>query len=482
MFVPMNGVIPAFRHTTPADVTQEWLTSLMPKGPREIRDAVHGFIESDEFELAVIDSRPFQRLRHVHQLALSFLVYPGASHKRFEHSLGVMHLAGRIFDTVTREDKLNDGVRDVVPNRNSSGFLYWRSVLRMAALCHDMGHLPFSHAAEDALLPKGYDHERITHDIIYSDEMLKVWKTMSPEPKPEHVAKIALGASTVEKLGLQLSFDPWEAILAEMISGDFGADRIDYLLRDSLHTGVAYGRFDHHRLINTLRILRIPSSPQDEDETSGDLPDMSLGIEEGGLESAEALMIARYLMFSQVYYHPTRLINDAHLKDFLTAWLPKKRFSTKVEDHLVITDNEVITAMLQAERNPKLSGHDPARRILKRDHFRIAASRKATDIWERTLATLAIFDAAVERYGEDKVRYGASPRQPDPPDFPVLERDGSVVSSLVLSEVLGRLPGSRAEYVFVDPDERKKAERWIDKEREGIISRAIANQAEANHE
>jgi HD superfamily phosphohydrolase len=461
---------------------REWLTFSVSKGQREVRDAVHGFIEPDKFELAVIDSQPFQRLRHIHQLALSYLVYPGASHKRFEHSLGVMHITGRIFDTVTREDKLTDQVRDIVPRRDSVEFLYWRSVLRMAALCHDMGHLPFSHAAEESLLPDGYDHERITHDIIYSREMETVWETMSPQPKPEHVAKVALGASTVEKLRLPLAFSAWEAILAEMISGDFGADRIDYLLRDSLHTGVAYGRFDHQRLINTLRILPTTSSPQDEGETSGDRPEAGLGIEEGGLESAEALMIARYLMFSQVYYHPTRLINDAHLKDFLVAWLPEKRFPIDVEGHLAITDNEVTVAMLEAKRDSSRPGHDPARRILDRDHFRIASSRKAGDIGERSLATRAIFDAASERYGEEHVRFGASPRQPDPPDFPVLERDGTVASSLVLSEVLARLPGSRAEYVFVDRAIRGEAERWIETEREQIITDALAKQDEASHE
>ena len=455
----------------------------MRKTPHvEIRDAVHGFIEPDESELAVINSAPFQRLRHIHQLALSYLVYPGASHKRFEHSLGVMHVAGMIFDTVTREDKLTDDVRAIMPTPGSSRFAYWRSVLRMAALCHDMGHLPFSHAAEEDLLPDGYDHERITHDIVYSEEMRQVWSTMEPEPKPDHVAKLALGASTVEKLRLPLTFSPWEAILAEMISGDFGADRIDYLLRDSLHVGVAYGRFDHQRLIQTLRILPSPSSPQDETETAGDPSESSLGIEDGGLESAEALMLARYLMFSQVYYHPTRLINDAHLKDFLSAWLPGGQFATDPSSHLAMTDNEVTGAMLAAMRSPELPGHDPARRILTRDHFRVVASRKAEDVGERALATRAIFDATVERYEPEKVRLGASPRQPEPPDFPVLERDGTVASSLALSDVLSKLPASRAEYVFVDSSIRREAERWIERERERIVTEAITRREEAEHE
>lgn len=89
-----------------------------------------------------MDSRPFQRLRDIHQLAMTYLVYPGASHKRFEHSLGVMHLAATMFDVVTHRDKETDLVREILPADEERH--YWRTVLKMAALCHDMGHLPFS--------------------------------------------------------------------------------------------------------------------------------------------------------------------------------------------------------------------------------------------------------------------------------------------------------------------------------------------------
>jgi uncharacterized protein len=297
------------------------LTAAVAKRHHEVRDAVHVFIHFGDAERAVIDSAPFQRLRHIHQLALSYLVYPGASHKRFEHSLGVMDVAGRIFDVVTRPDKVTDRVRDVIPEYGGSEHQYWRTVLQMAALCHDTGHLPFSHAAEEDLLPEGWDHERITREIIHSPEMLAVWDSMRPKPDPDDVVKLALGPRKIEKLRLGLSFDAWQAILAEIIVGDvFGADRIDYLLRDSLHTGVAYGRFDYHRLIETLRI--IPGAP--EGTNASDDVDPQLGCERGGLESAEALMLARYFMFAQVYYHPTRLAYNEHLKDFLAAWLPEE--------------------------------------------------------------------------------------------------------------------------------------------------------------
>jgi HD superfamily phosphohydrolase len=204
----------------------------MAKRLHEVRDPIHVFVHFDDDERAVIDSEAFQRLRNVHQLALTYLVYPGASHKRFEHSLGVMELAGRIYDVVTREDKLSDAVRDVVPSQTGSERAYWRTVVRMAALCHDLGHLPFSHAAEKELLPRGTDHESITWAIVHSDEMRAVFERLIPPIVPDLVGKLALGPKKAAKLGLRISFDSWEAILAEMIVGDaFGADRMDYLLR-----------------------------------------------------------------------------------------------------------------------------------------------------------------------------------------------------------------------------------------------------------
>lgn len=133
----------------------------MTKIYHEIRDPIHVFIKLDNDEREVLNSYPFQRLRHIHQLAMSYLVYPGATHKRFEHSLGVMELAARVFDVVTNNFNIHRKVRELIPEISDKDKIgYWRRVLRMAAICHDLGHLPFSHAAEKELLPAGWDHER----------------------------------------------------------------------------------------------------------------------------------------------------------------------------------------------------------------------------------------------------------------------------------------------------------------------------------
>jgi uncharacterized protein len=217
----------------------------------EIRDPIHVFVHFDAHEAKVIGSRPYQRLRNIHQLALTYLVYPGATHKRFEHCLGVMEVASRIYDVVTDPNNLHyDSVRKIVPWSDTRMLEYWRKVLRCAALCHDMGHLPFSHAAEKELLPAGWDHERLSNDLIVGSDLQPLWQELKIQP--DDVVKLALGPKKCK-----LKFSDWEAILSEIIVGDvFGADRIDYLLRDSYHAGVSYGKFDHYRLIDTFAFYR----------------------------------------------------------------------------------------------------------------------------------------------------------------------------------------------------------------------------------
>lgn len=247
----------------------------MSKRIHEIRDPIHVFIRLDSDERKVLDSRQFQRLRHIHQLGVTSLVYPGATHRRFEHCLGVMELASRVYDVVTDPDNIHDSVRGLIPQPKEHNYQYWRRVLRMAALCHDLGHLPFSHGAED-LLPDGWDHERLTREIILSEEMKSIWEEIKIQSID--VAKLAVGPKKYKEVKFEVKFSDWEAILSEIIVGDaFGVDRMDYLLRDSHHTGVAYGKFDHYRLIDTLRIL-----PKSEDDSN----EPALGIEEGGLHSA----------------------------------------------------------------------------------------------------------------------------------------------------------------------------------------------------
>ena len=427
----------------------------MAKHLHEIRDPIHGFIRVDSQERKILDSRPFQRLRHIHQLAMTYLLYPGATHRRFEHSLGVMELAGRVFDIVTREDNCTDAARAVIPVNDLP---YWRRVVRMAALCHDIGHLPFSHAAEKELLPKGWSHERITDELVRSSDMAQRWKDIKVQP--EDVAKLALGPKEFgPKKHRTVEYSPWESILAEIIVGDaFGVDRMDYLLRDSHHAGVAYGRFDHFRLIDTLRILPKPGS---------DAP--TLGCEEGGLHSVEALLLARYFMYTQLYFHPVRRIYDYHLKEFLKAWLPAGRFSTKLAKHLAMTDNEVTSAILAAAHARRCPGQDHARRIVERDHYRLLYERNPEDVAVNPAAAESVASAARVKFGEATVHYFSYKEKNRRLEFPVRYHDGRVVSCLLASDVLNHIPEVSVEFVFIAPESRPEAEAWLKAERARII-------------
>lgn len=164
----------------------------MAKRSHEIRDPIHVFVRVTSDERDVLNSRAFQRLRYVHQLAMTYLVYPGATHRRFEHSLGVMELASRVFDIATDSSNISDDVRELLPEVDDPfKKTYWRQVLRIAALCHDVGHLPFSHAAEKELLPPGVTHEQLTRNILLDDELGSILDNLKIQRSD--VVKLALG-------------------------------------------------------------------------------------------------------------------------------------------------------------------------------------------------------------------------------------------------------------------------------------------------
>ena len=428
----------------------------------EIRDPIHDFVRLDSDERLVLNSGPIQRLRHIHQLAMSYLVYPGATHKRFEHSLGVMELAGRVFDVITADHNVHSTVREVVPEIGRSDSRdYWRKVLRMAALCHDIGHLPFSHAAEKELLPDGWDHERITAKLIRGNELTAVWQSMTPPLNPDHIAKVAIGPEKMQKV----DFSNWEILLSEIIVGDaLGVDRTDYLLRDSHHVGVAYGRFDHYRLIDTIRVL--PASEQSDEPT--------LGIELGGIHSAEALLLARYFMFLQVCHHHVRTAYDLHLQQFLQAWLPYRRFPTEIDELQSITDIEVLFALAKAAADTSAAGHEAAERIVNRKHFRRLYSQTRSDkaLYENPLA--AISGAAVKQYSKEQL-LTKSYRQAEPTSaFPVRNSDGTIVSSHTISEVFQQTPLVDVGVVLIAPELANDARRWLRAEKDSILSQAMS--------
>lgn len=314
----------------------------------EFRVPILGFVLVDEGEKAVIDTPPFQRLRSIRQLGMTFLVYPGACHTRFEHSLGTMELATRIFDLLRL--KYKDELQSALGWKNDSDFQHARRLLRLAALLHDVGHAPFSHSSE-ALLPRGKPHEHYTREIIENSLIAKVLRKSGLED--EEIANVA-------DIATEKALTPDQIFLSQLITGEVGADRIDYLLRDCHHTGVEYGRFDHQRIIHTLEFAPLPGGAEEQAQPG-------LAIEEGGLHAVEGMMLARYFMFLQVYYHKTRRVLERHLGIFLKDYLGGTGFNglADVDDYLQWDDNRVLHLL----RQKKFRRHRS--RILGRQHYQL---------------------------------------------------------------------------------------------------------------
>ena len=413
---------------------------------KKIYDSVHGFIPFDEFEKELIDSLPFQRLHYIHQLGISYLVYPGATHTRFEHSLGVMTLATQMFEKICKS--VRPDVFHFVPRKGSSDYLYWQRVLRMAALCHDLGHLPFSHVAENDLLgSKG--HEHWTLRMIDSPYLQSVWEKLRNAPAYLEdlierdivldIKKIAVGEAKWKALQGG-SFSPWEKIVSQIITGDFfGADRIDYLLRDAKSTGVAYGLFDYHQLIETLRIL--PSVDRGTDE-------LQLGIDENGLESCEALLLARHFMHRRVYHYSSVKAYNFHLRRYMVENFPITALKT-IDDLLNLSDPDIICSLNRAARDPKMKGHEDARCVAFRQH-RYRAIALPEGMVEKDMADFKKANGLSDR--DVVVEFQKDAPAVEKLNFPVSKRHVIIQKARDCSDLLLKVPETRTHWVYVSPE------------------------------
>lgn len=237
---------------------------------RVYRDPVHGSVAFDrEKERAIIeliDSREFQRLRRIRQLGAAALIFPGAEHSRFTHSIGAAFLAKRLFDHLTRQDLYPLDVQPLRP------------VVLAAALLHDIGHGPYSHLFEHVF---DKHHERWGTDIVED-----------PDTDVHRILKAHGLLDGVRDLYAKKLQPPF---VLELISSQLDADRLDYLIRDSYMTGVTYGRYDLDWLIEVIELASIP-------------PDNNIGLAvtyPKGWHVAEQFVIGRHLMYQQVYFHKT---------------------------------------------------------------------------------------------------------------------------------------------------------------------------------
>jgi uncharacterized protein len=174
-------------------------------------------------------------------------------------------------------------------------------------------------------------------------------------------------------------------------------------------------------------------------------------------------------MYTQLYFHPVRRIYDIHLKEFLKEWLPQGQLPTKVEDHLAPTDNDVLAAIAKAARDPGMTGHEPARKIARREHFRTLYKRNPSDQTRNKLSVDLVYKAMVAEFGNDAIRIDRYVPKSKGINFPVLTSENRIESSVSLSETLEKVPAFSVGTLFVHPDLRKKAKRYLHDRRDTII-------------
>ena len=245
-----------------------------------LRDPVWNNIRVDELTLELVDTEVFQRLRYVRQLGWTYLVYPGATHSRFEHALGTHHLSRRTLALLCEAEDATSISEDE------------QAIVRSAALLHDVGHYPFSHALEEI---GALHHEDVARPLITHGAIASLLSSRLGDDAPARVFDLISGQS--------------KSALQGLISGSLDLDKIEYLKRDAFMCGVPYGEIDVDRLTNSLVLVDDPATGRS-----------AIGVQEKALSALESLLFAKYQMYRNVYWHHAvrsatamykRLVEDA---------------------------------------------------------------------------------------------------------------------------------------------------------------------------
>ena len=338
--------------------------SRIPRGPAfrmHIRDPIHGAIEINADERALVDSPQYQRLRNVKQLGFADLAFPGATHTRYAHGLGAMFVATRVFDALAPKLGLPDPERARI-----------RQTLRLAVLFHDLGHAPLSHATERIMPPaadlrvpdwtqaagrrapgRQANHEDYTLKLVLDSGLAaEMARRLSPLGiEPAHVAALMCGRPPP-------GGDPFRAgardllpLLRQIVSGELDADRMDYLQRDSFYTGVNYGKFDLDWIVQNLETV----------EQGGRV---YLALQHRAVFAFEDFLLSRYHMFLSVYFHYASVGYEQLLHRYCDTSGDEYRLPADVDEFLEHDDVALLSA-LRASKNPW------AKRIVRRNGYRV---------------------------------------------------------------------------------------------------------------
>ena len=429
-----------------------------------VRCPIHGFIHHSSNERVIIDSRFFRRLRYIRQLGLTEYVYPGANHTRFEHSLGVMQMATAMFDSLAAKKGLTmERELSQVAWYAKNTLAKARQVVRLAALLHDVGHAPFSHATEKVFHREG--HEALSVRVVLEAGLLRgkideIWG----EGTAEQVASLLKTGKSGGELPPQLSF------LKGIISGEIDADRTDYLLRDSYHCGVEYGRFDYRRLIECLTLREIPGGG------------LEVAIHRDGIHTVEALIMARFQMNAQVYFHRIRRIYDHLLVEYLMA--VKATGGLPSEDVLELNDVLLMSLMFHDAREPSNGDRGAlARRIVERKHPKVVFEtgddadirnvREAKELAEKLKNKYTGVYVVLDDMGGKPITihtiYVDGDQSDEAIELAVYGKDGTVKQVGQESRILSRIPKTfRCIRIFADAEtdeQRREMESFVAGER-----------------
>ncbi|MCI4433784.1 MAG: HD domain-containing protein [Nitrosopumilus sp.] len=332
----------------------------MKKNYLDIIDPIHDFIRVYDHELKIIDDPIFQRLRRIRQLSGAHLTYPAAQHTRFEHSLGVMHIASQAGQALHEKGILKSD--DI-------------EILRLAGLLHDIGHGPFSHLFEEVLQQKKFSHEDFGKEIILKSEIGDNLSKNGYDKK--FITKIAFGDSKLQ-------------FLNEIVSGALSADMMDYLLRDGYFTGAEHAQIDHKRITQSL-----------------DVHQKKLALEKSALYSFESMMHSRYQMFKAVYFHKTVRAAEVMLLEALRLSDDEFGFTSfNINEYVKLTDEYVLSTLISS-KSPKLKrarqfAEDyQNRKLLKCVFERILTSR--TNLGKTKTNELRINISKKSKVNEDEI-------------------------------------------------------------------------------
>ncbi len=330
----------------------------------EVRDPVHGSIKILDEEISIIEAPFFQRLRNIKQLGFSEYVFPGATHTRYLHSIGVMDVSNKVFDQVFKHIEEDVDIARL------------RETVRLGCLLHDIGHAPLSHTTEFVMpmvselglsanfMPskdRQATHEDYTIKSIVDSSFTQSFKAVTAKfgVTPEQVAELIIGETNTPEYFTHKGIN-YFPLMHQLVSGEMDCDRMDYLLRDSYFCGVSYGKFDLDWIVDNLRSCTVEGKAY-------------LGISERAIATFDDFLLCRFHMFLMVYFHYKSVCLEKMLERYFTNSPSEYSIPSNIEDYLE---------------------HD--------DHFLMKVLRSSDDEWAKKIVANSIPAKIFETFGHDQ--------------------------------------------------------------------------------